>query len=154
VCSLHRLRKYQSQLNFSFLSDADICSEALADPQAALKTHFLLWTRRNPTVFQLLINDDVTVLDASNYDPTNPTKIYVHGWTENGQNNLSLQMRDSTYFHFGFHLVANPTLLFFKVFCRGKIVILFLSTGNFWLCHLLILKQWRTSSQSECSLEI
>ena len=76
--------------------DGDPCSEALADPFATLKTTFLLWTRRNPTIFQVLVVDNPIFLAASNYDPNNPTRIYAHGFTENGQNDLSLRLRDST----------------------------------------------------------
>jgi hypothetical protein len=80
--------------------DAELCPEALADPFAEFKTHFLLWTRSNPTVFQPLIVDNSFLLSVSNYEPTNPTIIYSHGWAEDGQDDLSLGMRDSTYFSF------------------------------------------------------
>ncbi|XP_046438904.1 inactive pancreatic lipase-related protein 1-like [Daphnia pulex] len=75
--------------------NAELCPQALADPFAAFKTHFLLWTRRNPIVFQPLIVGNPILLGVSNYEPTNPTIIYAHGWTDNGQNILSLRMRDS-----------------------------------------------------------
>jgi hypothetical protein len=53
--------------------------------------HFSL--RRNPLLFQELFINDERGLSASNFVRTNPTKIYVHGFTENGQNDLSFRIR-------------------------------------------------------------
>ncbi|KAK4016886.1 hypothetical protein OUZ56_031851 [Daphnia magna] len=72
----------------------DICTKGEVDPMPAMKTHFLLWTRRNPKIFEELLIGDVLSLTLSNYVRTNPTRIYVHGWTENGQNRLSRNLRD------------------------------------------------------------
>ncbi|KZS04561.1 putative Pancreatic lipase-related protein 2 [Daphnia magna] len=66
----------------------------------AMKTHFLLWTRRNPKIFEELLIGDVLSLTLSNYVRTNPTRIYVHGWTENGQNKLSRNLRDGRLLRF------------------------------------------------------
>nr|CAH0100867.1 unnamed protein product [Daphnia galeata] len=74
---------------------ADLCSEALADPFASLKTGFLLWTRRNPVLFQPLLIGNAAILALSNYVPSNPTIIYAHGWTESFRDDLSIRMRDS-----------------------------------------------------------
>lgn len=54
--------------------------------------HFSL--RRNPLLFQELFINDERGLSASNFVPTDPTKIYVHGFTENGQFDLSLRVRE------------------------------------------------------------
>ncbi|XP_046440216.1 pancreatic lipase-related protein 2-like isoform X2 [Daphnia pulex] len=56
--------------------------------------HFLLWTRRNPNEFQELLINDTAALQASNFDRKNPTRIYAHGFTGNGQNHWSLRLRD------------------------------------------------------------
>nr|CAH0104974.1 unnamed protein product [Daphnia galeata] len=66
---------------------------AIADSMAASQVHFMLWTRRNPLLFQELFINDERGLSASNFVRTNPTKIYVHGFTENGQNDLSFRIR-------------------------------------------------------------
>ncbi|XP_046639786.1 lipase member H-like isoform X1 [Daphnia pulicaria] len=71
----------------------DLLSE-IAEPFAASQVHFLLWTRRNSFLFQELFINDVNVLAASSYVKTKPTKIYVHGFTENGQGDLSFRLRN------------------------------------------------------------
>lgn len=56
--------------------------------------------RRNPKIFEELLIGDVLSLTLSNYVRTNPTRIYVHGWTENGQNKLSRNLRDGRLLRF------------------------------------------------------
>jgi hypothetical protein len=50
--------------------------------------------RRNSKKFQELFINDTATLRSSNYVRKNPTRIYAHGFTENGQNRLSLRLRD------------------------------------------------------------
>lgn len=49
--------------------------------------------RRNAVLFQELFIENVAALDVSNYVRENPTKIYVHGFMENGETDLSLKLR-------------------------------------------------------------
>lgn len=41
--------------------------------------------------------NDTAALQASNFDRKNPTRIYAHGFTGNGQNHWSLRLRDRTH---------------------------------------------------------
>lgn len=60
-------------------------------------TQFDASFRRNSFLFQELFINDVNVLAASSYVKTKPTKIYVHGFTENGQGDLSFRLRNRKY---------------------------------------------------------
>lgn len=63
------------------------------------------WTnliyRSNPIIKQELFTGDAAGLAASNFDPAKPTKIFAHGWTENGYNDpVTLSIRDGINAHF------------------------------------------------------
>jgi len=53
--------------------------------------------RQNSLQFQELFINDGNVLAASSYVQKKPTKIYVHGFTENGQGGLSFRLRKRKY---------------------------------------------------------
>jgi hypothetical protein len=75
---------------------------ALVAAQAAPAddTHFLLWTRKNPTVQYELITGNTANLGASNYDRTKPTKILAHGWQQNGySSDTVIEMRKAMLDH-------------------------------------------------------
>lgn len=56
--------------------------------------HFLLWTRRNPTVYDELRVDDEASLINSHYDASLPTFVFAHGFTQNGQDGMCTAIRD------------------------------------------------------------
>jgi len=66
------------------------------DPAYVLEnTRFLLWTRQNPTDFQELKIGDVSKLTESGFNSNVPTKIFAHGFTENGHTlTYIMNMRD------------------------------------------------------------
>ncbi|XP_057366812.1 pancreatic lipase-related protein 2-like [Daphnia carinata] len=45
---------------------------------------YRLFTRKNPTEFQVLKLNDWNLVESSNYNPNLPTKIYAPGWDNNG----------------------------------------------------------------------
>lgn len=45
-----------------------------------LDTRFLLFTRFNPTIAQELRFSDINSVHASNFSPSRPTRILIHGW--------------------------------------------------------------------------
>ncbi|XP_060807315.1 pancreatic lipase-related protein 2 [Amyelois transitella] len=47
---------------------------------ADVDTQYHLFTRRNPTVSQPLLNGNADILVASNYDPRLRTVVSIHGW--------------------------------------------------------------------------
>jgi len=57
-------------------------------------THFLLWTRRNPTDHVKLETGNEKLLKESGYDKNLPTKIFAHGFNMNGSSGEILKMRD------------------------------------------------------------
>jgi len=66
------------------------------DPAYVLEnTRFLLWTRQNPTEFQELKIGDVSKLTESGFNNDVPTKIFAHGFTDNGHSlKFVMNMRD------------------------------------------------------------
>lgn len=46
---------------------------------AATDTVFILLTRRNPTVGQI-ITADLASIQSSNFNPSHPTRFTIHGW--------------------------------------------------------------------------
>ncbi len=55
----------------------------------------IFFHRRNRKDFQELLVNDKASLGASNYVRSNPTVIFSHGFTEDGQTNSILKLRDS-----------------------------------------------------------
>ena len=56
---------------------------------------FLLWTRNNWFEEDVLIIHDADSIAYSHFDPTKPTKVLVHGWTDNGRAYWVKHMRDA-----------------------------------------------------------
>ncbi|XP_059351094.1 lipase member I-like [Daphnia carinata] len=52
--------------------------------------HFNLWTRKNPYVQETLLTDDVALLSQSNFNASNPTRMFIHGWNMNGHSHTLL----------------------------------------------------------------
>jgi hypothetical protein len=83
----------ETALNVNSNEDTDIMVMR-ADPEKDV--HFLLWTRRNPEVYQELTDGDATSLQASNFNAKLPTKVFVHGFSENGRDSDKVvNMRDA-----------------------------------------------------------
>lgn len=56
----------------------------LPESREEVGTQFLLKTRLNPTVPDILTTHDITSVIASNFEPTRKTIIVCHGYTESG----------------------------------------------------------------------
>lgn len=56
--------------------------------------HFLLWTRENPYKEYEIIHDDLFSISNSNFKASRPTKILVHGYTDNGKVGWIRSVRD------------------------------------------------------------
>lgn len=52
--------------------------------------NFNLWTRKNPFVRETLLTGDVALLSESNFNASNPTKVFIHGWNMNGHSHTTL----------------------------------------------------------------
>lgn len=57
---------------------------------------FILFTRQNPTVGQVITLDLVS-LQNSNYNPIHPTKFSIHGWLSNGNTFTNTILRDAFF---------------------------------------------------------
>lgn len=51
---------------------------------------FILVFRKNPFVRETLLTGDVALLSKSNFNASNPTKVFIHGWNMNGHNHTTL----------------------------------------------------------------
>ena len=64
------------------------------------EVEFLLWTPENPSSEQILVLDDAPSVESSSFNANRPTKILVHGYTDNGRSHWIKDMRDE-FFKFG-----------------------------------------------------
>jgi Lipase len=53
-------------------------------------TVFLVFTRFNPTLAQIVDINDMSTVRNSNYDPTRPTRVIIHGQLSDGQSELNI----------------------------------------------------------------
>lgn len=67
---------------------------------AASDVVFLLYTRQNPTVSQRIFLEDLSSLLNSNFNPSHPTRITIHGW-QGGINSTVNRNSASQYFILG-----------------------------------------------------
>ena len=60
---------------------------------------FLLWTPENPTngSEQILVFEDPASVEASFFNAARPTKVLVHGYTDNGLSYWVQDMRDEFF---------------------------------------------------------
>ncbi|XP_050671086.1 pancreatic lipase-related protein 2-like [Leptidea sinapis] len=56
---------------------------------------YWLYTRRNPTNHQVLRHNDVNSVRNSNFNPSRPIKVLVHGWNSKGSSRMNPQIRDA-----------------------------------------------------------
>lgn len=56
----------------------------LPESREEVGTKFLLNTRRNPSVPDMLLTSDITTVTSSHFDPTRDTIVVCHGYTESG----------------------------------------------------------------------
>lgn len=61
---------------------------------------FILLTRRNPTVGQVINLEDLASLRASNYDPAHETRLTVHGWIGSAGSTVNRNVA-AAYFQLG-----------------------------------------------------
>ncbi|CRK90495.1 CLUMA_CG004162, isoform A [Clunio marinus] len=57
---------------------------------AATDTRFLLFTRFNPTIGQVVSAFDMSTIQESNYSPARPTRVLIHGWQSNADSNVNV----------------------------------------------------------------
>lgn len=61
----------------------------------AVDIKYKLYTRSNPRTFQLIINGDASSLTTTNFNQTNPTIIYVMGFSESITGPSTITIRDA-----------------------------------------------------------
>ncbi|KAK6188484.1 hypothetical protein SNE40_004650 [Patella caerulea] len=66
--------------------------DELPESPEAVNATLNLFTRKNPTTSQLLRYQDKTTISNSNYNPSIPTKILVHGFLSNGHQEYMIQL--------------------------------------------------------------
>jgi pancreatic triacylglycerol lipase len=69
--------------------------EAEPEPHfnAAADVIFRVFTRRNPTAGQIIQLNNAGSLSASNYRSSDPTRLIIHGWNNNGGSDVNTQIR-------------------------------------------------------------
>lgn len=72
---------------------------------AGTDTIFILFTRRNPTVGQI-ITWNREVLENSNFNPSHPTRFTIHGWNGDRTARVNTFVAEE-YFRFGEYNVSN-----------------------------------------------
>lgn len=60
----------------------------------SVNTQFRLYTRKNPQEDHVVRVDYPVTYDLSNFEPKNPTKFIIHGFTDNGFKPWIIQMKD------------------------------------------------------------
>lgn len=56
--------------------------------------HVMKYFRKNPTSGYVLKNGDAASLSGSNFDKSKATKIITHGWNNNGNSDVNMNIRD------------------------------------------------------------
>ncbi|XP_046550830.1 pancreatic triacylglycerol lipase-like [Haliotis rubra] len=59
-----------------------------------IKVTFMLYTKRNPQKEQILSSNSSASVTSSNFDPTKPTKMAIHGYYDNGQKAWLHELKD------------------------------------------------------------
>eukprot|EP00095_Tigriopus_kingsejongensis_P006236 maker-scaffold301_size216225-snap-gene-1.24 protein:Tk06236 transcript:maker-scaffold301_size216225-snap-gene-1.24-mRNA-1 annotation:"lipase" len=90
-------------------------------PDYQKDVHFLLWTRENPLYEQELVLDDISSIQSSHFDPSRPTKVLVHGFTDNGRvrwvklvRDAFLQTGDANVISVDWEVFAGPAPNYFE----------------------------------------
>ncbi|KAL0901741.1 hypothetical protein ABMA27_006919 [Loxostege sticticalis] len=64
-------------------------------PGSGADNQYLLFTRENPTEYQLLVHGDVASVQNSNLDASKNTKFIVHGWGNSKNSRCQAVLRDA-----------------------------------------------------------
>ncbi|XP_073959957.1 pancreatic triacylglycerol lipase-like [Choristoneura fumiferana] len=72
--------------------DQNVIEDVQRNPDRNL---YLLFTRRNPTSSQTLEINNADSIRNSNFNPSHPTVIVVHGWLGNQNTNINPTIRDA-----------------------------------------------------------
>lgn len=69
-----------------------VCSATEISPafDAARDTRFLVFTRFNPTVAQVVSLDDMSTVRSSNWDAARPTRVIIHGQLADAESELNI----------------------------------------------------------------
>lgn len=89
--------------------------DTLPAPPETINTTFTLYTRKNPVNGMIIILNNLTSLDDSNFDDKQLVKIVIHGFGSTGKNPWVLQMAEALLFAVSYHLPTSfiiPDLLF------------------------------------------
>ncbi|XP_055598334.1 pancreatic triacylglycerol lipase-like [Uranotaenia lowii] len=69
-------------------------------------THFYLYTRDNPEVPHRIINNDLDSIEDSEFDPSHPTRILIHGWGGSMNSQLNVQAREQFFLEGDFNVIV------------------------------------------------
>lgn len=74
-----------------FASSSSLEPQDIAPNFEAIRdTRFLVFTRFNPTIPQIVDIRDMTTVRNSNYDANRPTRLIIHGQLSDGQSELNV----------------------------------------------------------------
>lgn len=102
-----------------FLFLAFVCLAFFFSASEAVQgARFLLFTRRNPTVAEELVLNDVASISRSRFNPSNPVRFLVHGWQQGLTHEFNtlitdayLRQADVNVIMFDWRIVANDANL-------------------------------------------
>lgn len=75
---------------------------------------FFFYFRRNPTSSQTLEIDNADSIRNSNFNPSHPTVVVVHGWLSNQNTNINPTIRDGKIF-FSFTFICDSCYFYLSV---------------------------------------
>ncbi|XP_039756614.1 pancreatic lipase-related protein 2-like [Pararge aegeria] len=68
---------------------------ALAEARNGADNQYWLFTRRNPSARQIIVNGNANSVRNSNYNGARALKVIVHGWNNNGNSEVNTYVRDA-----------------------------------------------------------
>lgn len=74
---------------FSYTNSLEL-QDVLPTFEALRDTRFLVFTRLNPTVAQVVDINDMTTVRNSNYDASRPTRVIIHGQLSDAESDLNI----------------------------------------------------------------
>lgn len=74
--------------------------------EAWTDVEFQLYTRSNPTTYQVLKLNDINSIQNSNFVATRQTRYTIHGWNSNGQSSINTILRDAYLQKGDFNVIA------------------------------------------------
>lgn len=70
---------------------------------------FFLLSRLNPTIGQPLLFRDLTSLRASNYNPSLPTRVIIHGFQNDASSDVNIQLTAAFLRHSDVNVIVGKT---------------------------------------------